>query len=687
MTLQQQAEDYLAAGLYDKAGSVFEQCYEQDPEHPQWEWFIGLCALLQHQVLEAQWIWQSALAMSSGDDTIRVFVTWLQNQAYQFQSQADYPQAALILEQLVELGDETPLVYHSLAWILTESREFDRAIEMWHQVIERDPNSAAAYHHLGRCYQRLGQVSRAQESLQRAVELDPTWSQSWLELSHIQRHHNQVSEAQMSLVKAIELDPTNPELYGVLASLHRDTGDLEATLVELSRAVQLDVHFFQTLCQAHPSETTLFQLLLCPHRTPEQDRILRGTLAPPRLSAPPSQVTTARSISSNWLPIGGYEHTQDWVQQQSHLGQWVSVTPAHTISLTPPQTYNPEIIERFRGGQIRSPETFVATLIKGRLHVNTYPTLLYADYGCAILTPDCYLLADLSSCLPTPRFVSRPYTSLRLHQHPILSLAAVQDPLLLTGSAVALPLGAMNYFHWMVDVLPCLWILQLAGYSFDQFDYFLVHGYKGSRFQQLTLERLGISPRQIINVEDPSQAHCQADHLVVPSLAGHISYLTADGASFLRELFLPQRPSGPPFKRIYISRQGAKWRRVINEADLVDMLAGHGFESVQMEALTVLEQAALMQSAEAVISIHGAGLTNIVFCEPGTRIIEILPCQTLLPYFWVIAQQCHLSYYALQAQVCRSPSVCQLLQTPYLDREDVVVDLGSVEQLLNDAKL
>ena len=50
-----------------------------------------------------------------------------------------------------------------------------------------------------------------------------------------------------------------------------------------------------------------------------------------------------------------------------------------------------------------------------------------------------------------------------------------------------------------------------------------------------------------------------------------------------------------------------------------------GFRSVTLSLLTIAEQVALFSSAEVVISAHGSGLANIVFCNPGTTEIEIRP--------------------------------------------------------------
>jgi capsular polysaccharide biosynthesis protein len=52
-------------------------------------------------------------------------------------------------------------------------------------------------------------------------------------------------------------------------------------------------------------------------------------------------------------------------------------------------------------------------------------------------------------------------------------------------------------------------------------------------------------------------------------------------------------------------------------------LQNRGFESVKCEKLSVQEQAEVFSSAEVVVGAHGAALTNLVFCRPGTRVVEL----------------------------------------------------------------
>jgi capsular polysaccharide biosynthesis protein len=53
------------------------------------------------------------------------------------------------------------------------------------------------------------------------------------------------------------------------------------------------------------------------------------------------------------------------------------------------------------------------------------------------------------------------------------------------------------------------------------------------------------------------------------------------------------------------------------------MLSERGFDSVDCGKMSVQEQAEVFGSAEVVVGAHGAALTNLVFCRPGTRVVEL----------------------------------------------------------------
>ena len=99
-------------------------------------------------------------------------------------------------------------------------------------------------------------------------------------------------------------------------------------------------------------------------------------------------------------------------------------------------------------------------------------------------------------------------------------------------------------------------------------------------------------------------------------------------------------------RRLLIERKGPT--RMISNFDAVPaLLSQEGFETVSLEGMSPREQILLFQSAEFVIGAHGAGLANLLFCEPGTKVIEFMPSVEMRPFFWIISDSLDLHHAVL----------------------------------------
>lgn len=165
------------------------------------------------------------------------------------------------------------------------------------------------------------------------------------------------------------------------------------------------------------------------------------------------------------------------------------------------------------------------------------------------------------------------------------------------------------------------------------------------KFQDESLELLGVTKDQLI--ECNSETHIQANKLIVSSLAGHKGHVPKNVCLSLRKEFLEkgniQKQEG--YERIFISREDALHRKLLNEDEVVTTLEKYGFRLIKLSALSFLEKIQLFNSAEVIVSPHGAGLANLTFCNPGTKIIELFPSTYLIPCFYIISSHLDLDYY------------------------------------------
>jgi hypothetical protein len=116
----------------------------------------------------------------------------------------------------------------------------------------------------------------------------------------------------------------------------------------------------------------------------------------------------------------------------------------------------------------------------------------------------------------------------------------------------------------------------------------------------------------------PNGTWIQADRVLFLSFASRLGngHLPPVFISHLRDTIfarLGMQPEPRPSERIYISRAGARHRRVLNEPEVMDCLSRYGFKLVRLEGLSFREQVDLFRRAQIVAGPAGAGLSATLF--------------------------------------------------------------------------
>jgi capsular polysaccharide biosynthesis protein len=131
--------------------------------------------------------------------------------------------------------------------------------------------------------------------------------------------------------------------------------------------------------------------------------------------------------------------------------------------------------------------------------------------------------------------------------------------------------------------------------------------------------------------------------LVVPSQRTSSFFFGSEVASLFEQVAASIQPRHPRIDAplLYVSRlsQGRKkprYRRCMNEEDLIDAVSKLGFHIFEPELHSIEEQIATFRSARFVVGPSGAGMFNTVFCRPG---IDVLSIEPLPNWIW---QHCNL---------------------------------------------
>ncbi len=235
-----------------------------------------------------------------------------------------------------------------------------------------------------------------------------------------------------------------------------------------------------------------------------------------------------------------------------------------------------------------------------------------------------------------------------VHQNNVFHRKYLTSPKVVSGCVFSLLSGGggnNNFYHWFVDVLSRLAFLRESGWQ-DRVDYFLVPNY-AYPYQRESLELLGIPKEKIIN--GFQYPHIQADELIVTSHPRTTTYYTPSYLTdFLREAFTSylgeEDDTLGHHPLIYINRGDAPKRKVVNEAEVSAVLDEYGFTSFSLSNLSLRQAIQLFGRASVIVAPHGAGLTNILFCWPGTRVIELFSDKFVNPYFYELATNLGLQY-------------------------------------------
>lgn len=309
-------------------------------------------------------------------------------------------------------------------------------------------------------------------------------------------------------------------------------------------------------------------------------------------------------------PKGFYLSTLDWVKNTGNEECLFEIYPELKI----PNVNRVEEYKILVGKPEYSNKAFVAILPGGRVWLDR-----------AVISPDNKLLYDLSV-----EWMASP------EEHSIFKEEKL-PPVTITNETVAMlnhPAG-YNYFHWMLEAIARIHLIEQSKIKIDKY----IINHRSLSFQLDMLQACGIPKEKIIVPHE--NFHFKAKQLVVPS---YVNLPNAWSCKYVRNLLFNRVKitKNKEYERIYIIRTNR--RKITNEKEILGTLGKYGFKAVSLESMSLEKQMEVFYSAEIVIGAHGAGLTNLVFCRPGTRVIELFAPTYIEPHYWLISRLMNLDY-------------------------------------------
>jgi len=209
-----------------------------------------------------------------------------------------------------------------------------------------------------------------------------------------------------------------------------------------------------------------------------------------------------------------------------------------------------------------------------------------------------------------------------------------------------LELWDRNYAHWVEWMLVKIALLQTRGLERDLL---LPRRHRLTEVVESSIGALGIDVRSLPRM-GPKILH--VDELTVAGIDYYRTSLIAN----LRGRLRVDSPARPPWRRIFVSRKNAEWRKLVNEDDCWAVLSRYGFERVFMENLRFQEQFDLMQEASVFFGLHGAGMVNIMFAPKGLHVVEVFDPGFANPQYYALAGAIGHPYWLIRGECAGEPN-------------------------------
>ena len=343
---------------------------------------------------------------------------------------------------------------------------------------------------------------------------------------------------------------------------------------------------------------------------------------------------------------------ESWAASWARAERWV-IDPAFTTTRPLPKTIEPEVDASFAPlCSFSVPERALVRIphgrIRGQVGLVVLPNNEFAGELVA-MTPagrHSMLRAEPSYYEPLPRQARQkrgPY-------YPVLGL------------------GVQHYYHWSHDV-----IMRMRGVA-DMLppDTQLIVPEKMKPFQIETLDLLGLDDHP--RVPFPTGAFWELEDLyvVTPRLKTQID--SSEPYRWFRRVAMERFGvrATKPSRRLYLTRKHDNHWRTVNEAEVESCLAEHGFETVAPGTLSLGAQIELFGQAEIIVGT-GAGLFNMVFSPPGTKVLQFQEGSHIVHALWTAAGAMGFDYHYV---------LCDTVPNPGHANADIHVPIAKLEASL-----
>jgi capsular polysaccharide biosynthesis protein len=185
------------------------------------------------------------------------------------------------------------------------------------------------------------------------------------------------------------------------------------------------------------------------------------------------------------------------------------------------------------------------------------------------------------------------------------------------------------HYHFLFDLLPRLWVRERSEVGVRKI---AVPNTITQEQVEILRTHYGIPADELVLWSADGAACCFEHAVVVPTFVSDMWAMPETILSPRKALRFAAPPKDSAYrnvKRLYVSRRDVQdGRPLLNEDEVVTRLTAMGFTEIFPGRFSYAEEMHLFQNAEIIVGPFGSGMANIMFCQPGSRIVILQPDST-----------------------------------------------------------
>lgn len=183
--------------------------------------------------------------------------------------------------------------------------------------------------------------------------------------------------------------------------------------------------------------------------------------------------------------------------------------------------------------------------------------------------------------------------------------------------------NSQNFFHWFLDVMQKLeFIYQFQEYLLSLKLKIVIPNTYNNDYIKKSLEAFDLN----FYYQKKNELIVSNKSILLPDIAPTGNYrkeFITKLSQRMKNYWISNKSNYKLFKRIYISRKNSKRRRLENENELISILKDYNFTIIDFDEINFDEQLNYVLNCEILMSVHGAGLTHMLWMKQNGVVLEI----------------------------------------------------------------